>query len=270
MRLIPAAATNAAIAPPATAAAARPPRKNQGGARWSGGGSNTCCSIATSISASSQPRSAASASAAPRTSTVSVQRKAAISRKPAPSAAMVANSCRRSASATATKSAIAAAASTSAKVSSIRLIPPRSTVVIELTVCAAAEEVGIAQARPARERVGIDPEDVLQVGSDVCVAAIECRRPGDAGQLRDPLLERVSPDCAGRGGGDDVGAEGQLRIDPCLLVVSRSEQAEVDAEGEQQASHQQPAVDRSAAAARACQQKTAPGARATAARPAGE
>ena len=49
---------------------------------------------------------------------------------------MVANSCRRSASATATKSAIAAAASASAKPSSIRLMPPRSTVVIELTVCA--------------------------------------------------------------------------------------------------------------------------------------
>src|SRR5205085_3166649 len=136
IRLIPAAATTAAIAPPATAAAARPPRNGQGAARWSGGGSNTCCSIATSISASSQPSNAASASAAPSTSAVSVQRKAAISLRPAPSAAMVANSCRRSASATATKSAMAAAASARAKLSSIRLMPPRSTVVIELTVCA--------------------------------------------------------------------------------------------------------------------------------------
>src|SRR2546422_8332563 len=64
IRRIPAAATTAAIAPPATAAAARPPKKAHGAARWSGGGSNTCCSIATSISASSQPRNAASASAA--------------------------------------------------------------------------------------------------------------------------------------------------------------------------------------------------------------
>src|SRR5437763_4809952 len=137
IRLIPTAATRAAIAPPAMAAAARPPRKAHGAARWSGGGSNTCCNIATSISASSQPSNAASARAALSTSAVSVQRKAAISRRLAPRAAMVANSCRRSASATATKSAIAAAASASAKPSSIRLMPPRSTVVIEATVCAA-------------------------------------------------------------------------------------------------------------------------------------
>jgi len=48
---------------------------------------------------------------------------------------MVANSCRRSASATATYSAIVAAASARRNASSIRLIPRRSTVVMELTVC---------------------------------------------------------------------------------------------------------------------------------------
>src|SRR5438067_10474697 len=75
IRLIPAAATTAAIAPPARAAAARPPRNGQGAARWSGGGSKTCCSIATSISARSQPSNAASARAALSTNAVSVQRK---------------------------------------------------------------------------------------------------------------------------------------------------------------------------------------------------
>ena len=71
-----------------------------------------------------------------RTSAASLQRNAETSFRDAPSAAMVANSCRRSASASATKRPIAAAARRSANASSILAIPLRSTVVIELTVCA--------------------------------------------------------------------------------------------------------------------------------------
>ena len=58
-----------------------------------------------------------------------------MSRREAPSAAIVANSCRRSLTTRLTKSHIAAAARTIAKACSRRLIPVRSTVVIELTVC---------------------------------------------------------------------------------------------------------------------------------------
>src|SRR5439155_14958133 len=82
--------------------------------------------------------------------------------------------------------------------------------------------------------------------------------------------ERVSLDRPGRSGGDDVGAERQLRVDAGLLVVGRGEEAEVDAEGEEQPGHEQAAVDRRAAATGARKQEAAPGARATAARPAGE
>ncbi len=60
-----------------------------------------------------------------------------MSRSEAPSAAIVANSCRRSLTTRLTKSHIAAAARTIAKACSSRLIPVRSTVVIELTVCTA-------------------------------------------------------------------------------------------------------------------------------------
>ncbi len=73
---------------------------------------------------------------APRISAASLQTKAAISRSEAPSAAIVANSWRRSPSASVTNRAIAAAARITTKTSSMRLMPVRSTVVIELTVAA--------------------------------------------------------------------------------------------------------------------------------------
>ena len=128
----------------------------------------------------------------------------------------------------------------------------------------AADEVGVSQARPARERPGVDPEDVLQIGPDVGVAVIEGGRPRDAWQLPDPSLEPLFPDRPGRSGGDDIGAERQLCVNTCLLVVGRREEAEVDAEGQQQSGHEQAAVDRCATAPRAREQKAAPGARATA------
>ena len=135
-----AAASRARRAPsrparPSTAAPASPARKPQGTASASGGGSNTCWSIATSISeAATRARLRARCRA-------EHERRLAPEEGPdlaqgAPSAAIVANSCRRSAIASATNSAIAPAASTIANASSMWLIPRRSTVVIELTVWA--------------------------------------------------------------------------------------------------------------------------------------
>ena len=55
--------------------------------------------------------------------------------------------------------------------------------------------------------------------------------------------------------GDDVGAERELGVDVRLLVVGGGEDAEVDAEGEQQADDEQAAVDRRAAPPGAGQQE---------------
>src|SRR5207237_5572822 len=99
-------------------------------------------------------------------------------------------------------------------------------------------------------------------------AVVECGRAGDGGQLRDPLLDRLSPDRTGRGGGDDIGAERQLCVDPRLLVVRCGKETQVDAESEQESGNEQATVDRRSPAARARKQKAAPAVRATAARPA--
>ncbi len=109
--------------------------KPQGIASESGGGSKTCWSIATSISAISHPSPAARMTPPPRTANASVRTKAPMSRSEAPRAAIVANSWRRSSTTRLTKSHIAAAASRIANASSSWVIPVRSTVVIELTVC---------------------------------------------------------------------------------------------------------------------------------------
>ena len=124
---------------------------------------------------------------------------------------------------------------------------------------AAAEEVGVAQGRPARERRRVDAEGVLQVGADVGVGVVDGgrrrRRPASATIALD---EACRVDHAGRRGRDDVGAERELRVDARLLVVGRGEDAEVDAEGEQQAEDEQAAVDRRAAPARAREQEARP------------
>src|SRR5262249_4895969 len=133
---MPRAARATAMAALPTAAPTSRSRKLHGTARWSGGGSKTCRNIATSVSASSQPSSAARAIPAARTSAASLQRKAAAWRSDAPSETIVASSFRRSARATPTNSVIAAAASATANTSSMREMPVKSTVVIELTVCA--------------------------------------------------------------------------------------------------------------------------------------
>src|SRR5438874_4257849 len=158
-------ASATATIPPRTAAPASAPRKVQGRASRSGGGSKTCCSIATSISASSHPSRTASMSAAPSTREASLQTNAATDRSEAPSASMVASSWRRSATATSTNSPIAAAARRTANASSIRLIPARSTVVIELTVCAVcwrmfltvAPELLVAAATRRETATGPEP-----------------------------------------------------------------------------------------------------------------
>src|SRR5206468_3604215 len=80
------------------------------------------------------------------------------------------------------------------------------------------------------------------------------RRAGDPGQLSTPPLERVPSNRSRGSGGDDIGAERQLRVDARLLVVGRGEEAEVDAEGEQQSGHEQATVDRRSTAAGAREQ----------------
>jgi hypothetical protein len=88
---------------------------------------------------------------------------------------VVANSCRRSITASATNSAIAAAASPIVNASSIWLMPRRATVVIELTVCWACWSmlltivpsvlVAEAMARARGGRVGrLDEDDVRAPG----------------------------------------------------------------------------------------------------------
>ena len=92
---------------------------------------------------------------------------------------------------------------------------------------AAAEEVRVAQARRPRERRGVDAEGVLEVGPDVRVGVVDGGDAGDAADARDPLRGAVRARRAGRRGGDDVGAERELRVDARLLVVGRGEDAEV-------------------------------------------
>src|SRR5204863_3903869 len=58
---------------------------------------------------------------------------------------------------------------------------------------------------------------------------------------------------------DDVGAERQLGVDARLLVVGGGEEAELDAEGEQEADDQQAPVDRSTSPAGACEEERGPG-----------
>ena len=133
-----------------------------------------------------------------------------------------------------------------------------------------ADEVRVAQARSLRERCGIDPEGVLQVGTDVRVGVIDRRDAGDARKLPDAVNEVVLDDRSRRRARDDVGTEGQLCVDARLLVVRRGEDAEVDAEREQERDHDEAAVDRSAAPARTDEQEARPRARASARRAAGE
>ena len=71
--------------------------------------------------------------------------------------------------------------------------------------------------------------------------------PGTAAILAARLRRVATP---GRRGGDDVPAEGQLRVDARLLVVGGGEDPEVDPEGEQQPEDDQAPVDRRARAAR--------------------
>ena len=78
--------------------------------------------------------------------------------------------------------------------------------------------------------------------------------PGDLGDLPGEVLGRGD---AGRSSGDDVGAQGELCVDQRLLVVGGREDAEVDAEGEEQADDDEPAVDRRAAAPGAGEQEAA-------------
>ena len=59
-----------------------------------------------------------------------------------------------------------------------------------------------------------------------------------AGKCGDPPNEVVPSQCRGRCGCDDVGAERELGVDACLLIVGGDEDAEVDAEGEQQPEHE--------------------------------
>ena len=121
------------------------------------------------------------------------------------------------------------------------------------SVCrgAGAEEVRVAQRRPVRDRVDVDPERVLEVGADVRVGMVHRGRALDAWDGCDLRFESPLGGDAGRRGGGDVGAERQLRVDVGLLVVGGGEDAELDAEREQQPDHDEPAVDRLAAAPRA-------------------
>src|SRR5947207_1480106 len=88
--------------------------------------------------------------------------------------------------------------------------------------------------------------------------------------MRDPLQERCARERSWWCGCYDVGSEGELGVDTGLLVVGRGEDAEVDAEGEQQPEDEQPAIDRGAAAAGACEQEAAGRRRASTCKPAGK
>ena len=96
---------------------------------------------------------------------------------------------------------------------------------------------------------------VLEVGADVRVRVVDCRDARRSRQRSDLLHERMLPDRPRRCGRDGIGAERQLGVHACLLVVRGDEDAEVDAEREQEPEHEQPAVDRAAASARAGEQE---------------
>ena len=108
----------------------------------------------------------------------------------------------------------------------------------------AAEEVRIAQGRRVPEGDGIDPEGVLQVGTDIRIRVLDRRDAGRAGERGNALDEPILLDRRRRRSRDDVRAERQLSIHARLLVVGRDEDAEADAESEQEREQEQAAVDR--------------------------
>ena len=114
-----------------------PARKPHGIASWSGGGSNTCRQHRHQhlrqqpAEPRRQQRGRRRAPAPPRSRRT---RRSRAAERRAPPSSRARAAARRSRAAT--NSAIAAAASTIANASSMWLIPVRSTVVIELTVCA--------------------------------------------------------------------------------------------------------------------------------------
>ena len=79
----------------------------------------------------------------------------------------------------------------------------------------------------------------------------------DGGQSCDSPLEATLGRHARRRGHDDVGTEGEPRVDASLLVVRGREDPEVDAEGEQEGQEKQAPVDRRAPAT--CTRKQEPG-----------
>ena len=99
---------------------------------------------------------------------------------------------------------------------------------------------------------------------------VDRRRAGDAVDLLDPLLEAVLRDRAGWRRDDDIRPEGQLGVDPGLLVVGRREDPEVDAEGQQERRHDEAAIDRGAAPACAGQEEAGRGRRPLPRRSAGD
>ena len=84
------------------------------------------------------------------------------------------------------------------------------------------------------ERGRIDAVGVLQVGADVRVGVVDGARRLTPGTAATVAARPVLGDHARRCGCDDVGAERELGVDPCLLVVGGGEDAEVDPESEQQ------------------------------------